>query len=132
MGAAHWTLVIDPDREVALQALLAAAIKHSFILKEFLEQVVKTHYRTFKRQLSIGDLRLFLRECELRESVVASWSESTKKKVGQVIIRILAEAGYLESTRSMSLSPVSIHPKIREYLRENAMEDILHCMEIDR
>ena len=94
--------------------------------------VVKEHYRTFKRQLSLADWRTFLEECENRDSTAASWSDSTKKKLGQVVIRVLAEAGYLENTRNMQLSPIQIHPKVREYLQGHDMESVLRSMEIDR
>ncbi|MEA3544730.1 MAG: BrxA family protein, partial [Thermodesulfobacteriota bacterium] len=47
MDRAHWQLVLDSDREVALQSLLVAAIKHSQMLEDFLREVVKEHYRTF-------------------------------------------------------------------------------------
>jgi uncharacterized membrane protein YheB (UPF0754 family) len=132
MNEAHWQLVLDNDREASLQALLAAAINHSRLLEDFLSMVIKEHYRTFKRQMTLGDWRTFLDECENRETTAASWSDSTKKKLGQVIIRIFAEAGYLENTRNMQLSPIQIHPKVREYLQGHEMDNILRCMEIDR
>jgi hypothetical protein len=128
----HWRLVLDNDREVALQALLAAALQHSRLLDDFLTKVVKEHYHTFKRQLAVGDWSVFIAECENRDSTAASWSDSTKKKLGQVVIRILAEAGYLESSRNKQLSPIQIHPKVRDYLQTHGMQNILRGMEIDR
>jgi hypothetical protein len=132
MGEKHWRLVCDDNREVALQALLAAAIMHSRLLRDFLDQVAKEHYRTFKPKLQLSDWRTFLRDCEHRDATVASWSDSTKKKLGQVIFRVLAEAGYLESTRTMQLSPIQVHPRVREYLQRYDLEEVLDCMEIDR
>ncbi len=102
------------------------------MLEDFLREVVKEHYRTFKKQLSLSDWRNFLADCENRDEVVVGWSESTKKKLGQVIIRILAEIGYLESSRVLQLSPISIHPKIRDYIVNHQLDEILSCMEIDR
>lgn len=132
MDEDHWRLVLDNDREVALQALLAAALQHSRLLDDFLAKVVKEHYRTFKCQLTLGDWSVFIAECENRDSTAASWSDLTKKKLGQVVIRILAEAGYLESSRNKQLSPIQIHPKVRDYLQTHAMQNILRGMEIDR
>ena len=132
MERAHWMLVLDSNREVALQSLLVSAIKHSQMLEDFLREVVKEHYRTFKRQLSLSDWRNFLVDCENRDEVVVGWSESTKKKLGQVIIRILAEVGYLESSRVLQLTPISIHPKVRDYIVNHQLDEILRCMEINR
>lgn len=132
MDESHWQLVLDDNKEVVRQALLAAAIKHSNLLYDFMTDVIRGHYRTFKRQLSLSDWRSFLEECEQRDPTVASWSDSTKKKLGQVIFRILAEGGYLESTRKLQLSPIMVHPRVRDYLLTNELNSILDCMEIDR
>jgi hypothetical protein len=127
-----WHLVLDQDREITTQALLVASIKHSRLLRDFLDQVVREHYRTFKRQLALSDWRTFLAECAARDPAVATWTESTQKKLGQVVFRILAEAGYLESTRTMKLSPIRVHPKVRIYLLDHHEKDLLRCMEIDK
>jgi hypothetical protein len=127
-----WQLVLDPSREVAIQTLLAASIKHSRLLRDFLDQVVREHYRTFKRQLTLSDWKKFLEESAARDPEVSDWAESTQKKLGQVIIRILAEAGYLDSTRSMKLSPIRVHPRVRKYLLDHNEKELLRSMEIDK
>ena len=132
MDSAHWQLVLDDDREVVIQSLLVGAIKHSRLLEDFLCDVVREHYRTFNHQISSGDWRNFLIECEHLSEIVAGWSGSTKKKLGQVVFRILAESGYLNSDHKMQLSAIQIHPKVRDYLQTHDMKNILHCMEIDR
>jgi hypothetical protein len=130
--AEHWQLVVDPDREVAVQALLVAAVKHSSLLKDFINQVVRGYFRTFKRQLTKGDWRVFMTQCENLDPVVSGWSESTQRKLGQVIFRILAESGYLDSARNKNISPIHVTSKIRQYLLEHDQDNILHCLEIDR
>ena len=132
MDRTHWMLVLDRDREVALQAVLVSAINHSQMLKDFLQEVVREHYRTFNRKLTLSDWCNFLEVCENRDQTVAGWSETTKKKLRQVIIRILAEAGYLKSSRNLQIAPIAIHPKVREYLVSHHYDEILHSMEIDR
>jgi len=132
MDVDHWHLILDSSREIVLQALLAAAIKHSKLLEDFMVEVVKEHYHTFKRELSKGDWTAFLEDCESRDSAAASWSDSTKKKLGQVVIRILLESGYLNNSRNMRLYPIQIHPKVSDYLKKRKMQNILRCMEIDR
>ena len=66
--------------------------------------------------LSPGDWDGFLIECMHRDSTVSQWAASTQTKLFQVILRILVEAKYLESTRSMKLTPQSLHPDVRRYL----------------
>lgn len=125
-----WKLIVNGPAEAALQALLAAAIRHSRLLGDFLNDVVKEKYRVFDRQLTVQDWKKFLYTCELRDSVVTEWSEKTKAKLGQVIFRILAEAKYLDSTRSLKLTPVSLTPEIRRYLVKHEEKYILKCMDV--
>jgi hypothetical protein len=123
-------IIINGSADVTAQALLAAAIRHSQLLGDFIEQVVKEHFRTFNNQLNIKDWEKFLNECEHIDSSVNDWSESTKKKLGQVIFRILAEAKYLDSTRSMKILPIQMFPEVRRYLEETQQTNILRTMEI--
>ncbi len=132
MDEAHWLLVLDHNREVALQTLLVSAIKHSRMLEDFLNEVIKEHYRTFKQELTPSDWTNFMAECEGRDQRVAGWSESTKKKLREVITRTLAEVGYLENSRNLKIAPIAIHAKVREYLLNHPYDNILRCMEIGK
>lgn len=125
-----WKMIIEGTSETALQALLAAAIHHSRLLGDFLNNVVKEKYRIFDKQLTVQDWRKFLNTCEHRDSMVSTWSESTGAKLGQVIFRILAEARYLDSTRSLKLTPVTLTPEIRKYLEAHRETYLLKCMDI--
>jgi hypothetical protein len=123
-------MVANGSVDITTQALLAAAIKHSQLLGNFIEQVVKDHFRTFNNQLTHRDWEKFINECEQKDSSVGDWSESTKKKLGQVIFRILAEAKYIDSTRSMKILPVQMFPEVRRYLEQTQQTYILQIMEI--
>jgi hypothetical protein len=125
-----WKMVVDGSSEVAIQGLLAAAIKHSRLLGDFLNDVIKEYYKVFNQQLSIREWNNFLVACEHRDPAVATWSQSTRAKLGQVVFRILAEAKYLDSTRSMKLMPVVLTPEIQEYLKENQESYVLRCMDV--
>jgi len=125
-----WEMVMHGNSEVARQALLAAAIKHSRLLGDFLNEVVKEHYKVFNEQLSVMDWKNFLAACAQRDGAVVTWSDTTKAKLGQVIFRILAEAKYVDSTRSLKLTPFNLVPEVREYLRNNNEMYIRKCMDI--
>ena len=58
----------------------------------------------------------FLVECEHRDPAVGTWAATTRKKLFQVIVRILAEAKYLDSARHRGLTPPMLPPKARAYL----------------
>lgn len=124
-----WVLVDKGSSEVVTQALLAAAIKHSRLLGDFMDKMLRENWRTFKRQIFPKDWDLFLEFCIQTDPKISSWSGSTLSKLRQVVFRILAEARYIDSTRSFKILPVSIVPEVRNYLVANSEEYVLRCME---
>ena len=124
-----WSMVVDRESEVAHQLLLVGAIKHSQLLGDFVRNVYAGHQRRMEPAIAALDWQDFLAECAHQDLAVAAWSDSTKAKLFQVIIRILVEARYLESARTMKLSPRSLHPTVRRYLMERNEAYVIDCLE---
>ena len=110
-------LVADGDGELSSQVLLAAAARHSLLISDFLRDVYGSDLRRLERALSHRQWEAFLVECAHRDPAVDTWAATTRKKLFQVIVRILAEAKYLDTTRRMGLTPPMLHPKVRAYLK---------------
>lgn len=125
-------LVAEGDREVALQILLACAIRHSRLLDNYLRDVYRDRLRRLEKTLDPKDWESFLHECEHRDPAVMEWSDSTRKKIFQVIVRILAEAGYLKSTRGLEMTIPHLHPLVIKHLKGIGWQDILTVMDIER
>jgi hypothetical protein len=124
-----WALICSRENEVVTQLLLAAAIKHSRLLGDFMRHVYAARQRKLDPVLGATDWPDFLVECAHHDPAVADWSDSTKAKLFQVIVRILAEAKYLESAHSMKLTPQSLHPDVRRYLSGRDETYVLECLE---
>lgn len=122
-------LIVEREQEVVLQLLLVAAIKHSQLLGDFLRSVYADRQRRLETHLAPVVWQDFLAECAHRDPAVATWSESTRAKLFQVIVRILVEAKYLDSARSMKLTPRSLHPDVRRYLSARHDTQVLDCLE---
>lgn len=123
-----WDMIAHHEQEVAVQLLLVAAIRHSQLLSDFINDVYKDHQRRLNLAIAPGDWESFFTECAHRDSSVIQWSASTQAKLLQVILRILKEAKYLENTRNMKLTPQSLHPDVRRYLSaqcDNSLIDLL-------
>jgi hypothetical protein len=71
----------------------------------------------------------FITECINRDEKVAEWTSSTKKKLYEVIIRILTEAKYLDSSKCLNMTPAMLHPKVVAYLKRNNETQVLSTME---
>jgi hypothetical protein len=109
LDAQAWQMMVSRESEVLTQMLLAAAVKHSCLLGDFLLRVYADRQRRLEPALAPVDWQDFLSECAHRDPVVLTWSATTKAKLFQVIVRILAEAKLLESARSLKLTPHACH-----------------------
>ncbi len=125
-----WGLVVDGDQELSLQILLAASVKHSRLLGDFMRDVVAGHLRRYEHMLSPADWEAFLADCTQRDPTVATWSASTRAKLLQVTLRILAEARYVESTRCLRLTPPLLHPGVLRYLNSRSEGATLAILEL--
>ena len=81
MTDALWRLVRDGTSDVATHACLAAAIKHSALLGDFLDLAVREQYRLFGEALSGRLWEQFLDGCRGRDPEMPVWSESTRKRL---------------------------------------------------
>lgn len=124
-----WEMIANREQEVAIQLILVAAVRHSQLLADFISHVYIDHQRRMNLAISANDWEGFLAECSHRDSSVKQWSASTQAKLFQVILRILTEAKYLESTRSMKLTPQSLHPDVRRYLSTHGETALLELLE---
>jgi hypothetical protein len=124
-----WDIVHYGKSDVSVQALLAAAIKHSRLLGDFLSQVVHENWRTFKPKINVKDWKYFFDTCSQADPKMLQWTESTQKKLKQIIFRILAESSYIDTIRSGQLQSVTVLPEISKYLTDNSERYVLSCME---
>ena len=130
MDRALWQLIVDGASETTSQALLAASIKHSRLVGDFMDTVLRQHWLTFTKKLTTSDWNHYLEQCTQLDPQVETWKDSTRAKLKQVVFRMLAEAKYIDSTQTCKLIPVSIAPEIRAYLVKNRDTYVLQCMEI--
>lgn len=124
------TALRDGDDELASQVAFAAALVRNLLLVEFMETVVKDAYVTRMERIELYQWEEFLEDCSNKDPLIEGWKESTRKKMGQVVFRMLAEAGYLRSTRSLEYQSVRIRPELRVLLEENYKHRIKDCMEV--
>lgn len=129
LDAEGWKLIAERESEVVIQMLMAAAVKHSLLLGDFLLRVYANRQRRLEPALARSDWQDFLAECEHHDASLAEWPQSTKNKMLQVILRILVEAKYIDSSKSMKLTPQSLHPDVRRYLSTHNETYVLDCLE---
>jgi len=130
MKPALWEFIAQGSSDMAVQGILAAAIKHSRLLGDFMDTVIRQHWRTFVKEITDKDWKDFIETCAQVDPGIDQWTDSTQAKIKQVIFRILTESKYINNTKSLQLLPVSMFPEVRKYLIKNSEKYVLHCMEV--
>ena len=130
MDADLWRLVRDGSGDVATHAALAAAVKHSPLLGDFLDLVVREQYRVFAATLTNKLWDDYLDDCRGRDPEMPIRNESTRKRLRSSVFQILAQAGYIESTRSKKLQTVHIASQVLQYLERHNEHYVLRCIQV--
>lgn len=125
-----WSLVRDGSGIVATQACLAAAIKHSALLGDFLDLVVREHVARFATTLSKRAWEDYLLDCRGRDPEMPEWSVATRDRLRSSVLQILAQAGYVENTRTLKLQPVYLASPVLDYLTTHQEQYVLRCMQV--
>ncbi len=125
-----WLMVRDGTVAVAAHAGLAAAVKRSPLLGDFLDFVVKDQYRRFGKALTKKHWFDFLEDCHGRDPQMPQWNESTARRMGSSVFQILAQAGYIKDTRTMLLQRIRISAEVINYLERNKENYVLRCITV--
>jgi hypothetical protein len=95
-------------------------------------QVIGPKIRIIDDRLSNRDWTKYLDSCELIDPHVKNFTESTRKKLKQIIFRILVESKYLESQKSPKLNPVRVEPELKSFLTKYDETYVLSCLEVSK
>ncbi|MCK9247120.1 MAG: DUF1819 family protein [Anaerolineaceae bacterium] len=125
-----WRALRDGDDELATQVAFCGALERNLLLVEFMETVLRDAYMSRAEHLDAFLWLDFLEDRSHRDPAICDWTESTRKKMGQVAFRMLAEVGYLKSTRRLELQHVVLRPEVKTMLEEHYKQRIKKCMEV--
>ena len=130
MGADLWKLVKDGKGNVATHAILAAAVKSSPLLGDFLDLVVRDQHRRFAKTLSNKLWEDYLDGCRERDADMPLWHDSTRKRLRSSVYQTLAQAGYIDGTRTLRLQTVQVAQPVLKYLDTHDEDYVLRCIQV--
>ena len=130
MKPALWTMVAEGSKQTATHAVFAAAIKHSPLLGDFLDLVVKEEFKIYSKALTKTHWRSYLEGCHGRDPLMSYWSESTESRLASSVFGILTEVGYITDKRNKILQPVRISPDVINYLVAENETYVLRCIQV--
>ena len=125
-----WNLIQDGSVVEATHACLAAAVKASNLLGDFLDLVVDDQYKTFKPTLTLTLWADYIEGCRGRDPEMPQWADSTIMRLRSTVFTILAEAGYIDSTKTRKLQRVHIVKPVLRYLEQHHEEYVLRCIQV--
>ena len=128
MQPALWEMVRDGSALLATHACLAAAVKHSPLLGDFLDIAMREQYRLFRPALCNPIWEHFIEDCRNRDPGMSDWSDSTVARLRSTVFAILAQAGYVENTRTLKLQTVHVAREVLQYLHEQNETYVLRCI----
>ena len=111
--------------DVSKQICLYAMMRHYRLVWDFMITVVGAKYRNLDTSYGKIDLNTFFMRLQEQDDWVATWSDSTIRKLKQVLQRLLVENEYLDSKDSDHINPVLISPLLENAIREAGLEIVL-------
>lgn len=113
------TAIAQQPADIAKQICLYAMMKQYRIIWDFMVTVVGEKYRIQDLKFDVMDLNVFFMRLQEQDDYVASWSESTIKRIRQVFVRVLIENEYMDGIKSGKLNPVWLNPLLENAIRSN-------------
>jgi hypothetical protein len=123
-------MVRNGNGTVATHAVMAAAIKHSPLLGDFLALTVGEQYRQFAQSLSNKMWDDYLHGCRERDRTMPPWTEATRRRLRSSVFQTLAQAGYVENTRTLRLQAVHVADQVLHYLQAHSETYVLNCIQV--
>ena len=111
--------VASQPSDTAKQICLYAMMKQYRLVWDFMITVIGEKYRIQNFSFSQMDVNVFFMQLQEQDDYVAGWSESTIKKIRQILIRVLVENDYLDSIKADHINPVWLNPLLENAIRSN-------------
>ena len=109
----------------AKQICLYAMMRQYRLVWDFMITVIGEKYLRLNFSFSRAEIKSFMMRLQEQDDWVASWSESTIEKIGQVLVRGLIETEYLDDGKADHINPVLIHPILENAIREAGLSAAL-------
>jgi len=119
----------EAQGQVYIQLLMVAAVIHTPVIADFMTSVLADIKRLYKTDLPSDAWDDFIDDRVRVVDGLGSFSDTTISKTGTNLIRILVEAGYLDSAKSRRLQPVYVLPETRAWIEKLNRLDLIPVLE---
>ena len=111
--------IATQPQDVAKQICLYAMMKQYRLVSDFMLSVVGEKYRT--QDLAFGkiDTNVYFLRLQEQNEAIATWSDKTITKLKQILIKLLVDNEYLDSTKADHLNPVLLNSSLEAAIRNH-------------
>ena len=111
--------VASQPSDTAKQICLYAMMKQYRLVWDFMITVIGEKFRIQDFSFGQVDINIFFMRLQEQDDYVAGWSDTTVKKLRQILIRILKENDYLDNIKSDHINPVWLNPSLENAIKNN-------------
>ena len=129
LGKDFMSALVTSTERAYIQLLLVAVMINSPIVEDFMRLSLAEAKRTYKPNLPSTAWQDFYETQSLKYPDLNNYSESTIKKLGTNVIKILVLSGYLSDARKREIYPVYLMPEVKEWLLRLDRADLIEVME---
>ena len=100
--------------------LLYAFLKRFSFPRDFVLEVIHYNMKKFKLTVTDGNIRTFFEEKEQQYEQVRNWTDKTKYKLKQVMLKITVDAELLKKNgNEYEIKPIPLSRELRDYVERN-------------
>jgi len=129
MGEPFSQLLLNVSERAYLQLLMATFMVQSPVIVDFMKECLVEARRTYKPAIANDAWISFIDDRTKVVPELASYSESTLKRMGSHVIKALVDTGYLKSTRQRQIQAVYLLPEVKELLIKINKQELIAIME---
>lgn len=100
--------------------LLYAFLKRFMFPRDFVLEVIYYNMKKFKPTVTEGNIRTFFEEKEQQYEQVRNWTDKTKYKIKQVMLKIIVDAELLKKNgNEYEIKSIPLSRELRDYTERN-------------
>jgi hypothetical protein len=116
MGDEFIQALIDADDSLARQMLLLSIMNDSPVIVDFMKSVLADAHNRFRQTLEPDCWHEFYEQRAAVIPELSRYSDSSIKKMGNNVIKVLADTHYLESGRTKALQKVYVQAELLDWV----------------
>ena len=120
-------IVAESNTSTSKLALLYCMMLQNLLVRDFMIDVIGEKFRSGVLAFDKTDVNHFFMDLSMRVETVSTCSDKTIQKIKSVLIKCLAETGYLTTIKSTKLNPINVDFELIDLIRDRGEYEFLQA-----